>query len=93
LSAPRLLWPIAGHPFQGRGMRAACIHDWLYDKQSIHNYTRRQCDKIFYRELLSANRCYYQLYPNNWIIRKIANCRAFVKYFAVRVFGFLFYKK
>ena len=100
MSIPRLFWSIAGHPFQGRGMRAGAIHDYLYSIDHLYAYsnvptarTRRQCDRILYIELLIANRRYYRANPAFFILRKIADCRCYVKYLAVRMFGWRYFRK
>ena len=44
-SIPRMLRGLV--PQVGRHRSAAVIHDWLYQNQHIHNYSRAQCDAIF----------------------------------------------
>lgn len=50
-SIPRVLWRIVGHPFQGRVLAPALVHDALYQSESL---PRAQADAIF-RDLLLAN--------------------------------------
>jgi hypothetical protein len=50
-SVPRLLWRVVGHPFQGRALAAAIVHDALYQVEAI---PRAEADRVFY-ELLIAN--------------------------------------
>jgi len=50
-SIPRMLWRIVGHPFMGKVLPAALVHDGLYQTEAL---PRAECDAIF-RELLLAN--------------------------------------
>jgi hypothetical protein len=47
-SVPRLLWPIIGHPFSGRSIAAALVHDALYCSELL---PRADSDRIFRRFL------------------------------------------
>lgn len=48
-SVPRIFWSIIP-PF-GRYGKAAVLHDYLYDKTCTYNYSRKDCDKIFYEAM------------------------------------------
>jgi hypothetical protein len=59
-SIPRIFWPFIGHPFNGKYIKSALVHDYLYDAVfkifETGEYNRAykaavQADKIF-KELL-----------------------------------------
>ena len=93
MNVPRIFWSIAGHPFQGRGIRAACIHDYLYTYGYKFNISRAKSDWIFLKELLKANIAYYENKKNKTVRASIAGIRCFLKYLLVRLFGFYHYNK
>jgi len=43
-SIPRALWSVIGHPFNGKHVRAATLHDYLYRTQK---FSKAKCDKLF----------------------------------------------
>jgi hypothetical protein len=65
-------------PKIGKSRKPSVIHDYLYAKDSKYNYTRKEADKIFYEALKVVDMGLFR--------RSIA-------YSAVRLFGFLRYKK
>ena len=50
-SIPRLLWRVAGHPYQPRVIRAAIIHDYLYRTHDSHG--RAWADQTFLLAMLA----------------------------------------
>lgn len=73
-SVPKLFWQL--FPKQGmRYDRASCLHDWLYVTEY---FTRKECDKLFYKAMLSDN---------------VAKWKAKTMYLAVRVGGYFVWKK
>lgn len=56
--------------------RASCLHDWLYSTTNSHSYTRKECDEIFYKAMLSD---------------KVDKNLAKLMYLAVRAFGAKYY--
>lgn len=73
-SIPRILWPFAGGPFEGRHRLAAITHDYLYSlgRAGTPLVDRATADRIFYE----AMRCC-----------GVSAFSARTKYFAVRAFG------
>lgn len=73
-SVPKLFWQL--FPKQGmRYDRASCLHDWLYVTEY---FTRKECDKLFYKAMLSDN---------------VAKWKAKTMYLAVRAGGYFVWKK
>ena len=64
--------PAVGYKYD----RASCLHDWLYTAINTHNYSRKECDKLFYEAMLSD---------------KVNKNLAKLIYLAVRVFGAKYY--
>ena len=52
--------------------RASCLHDWLYSATNTHNYSRKECDDLFYESMRKDK--------VSWVLAK-------VMYYAVRLFG------
>lgn len=74
---PRFLWTVIGGPFHPMFSAAAVMHDWLYRGESDHpDVTRKLADDVFYG-LLKRNR--------------VNPIRAWLMWFAVRSFGWMFY--
>jgi hypothetical protein len=50
-SIPRILWPLAGGPFEGTHRNGALFHDYLYwrSRQGCALGTRKDADRIFYQ--------------------------------------------
>ncbi|RLC98688.1 MAG: phage tail protein [Chloroflexi bacterium] len=65
-------------PDENGMLGAGIIHDYLYSKQSFYNYTRKEADYIFYTIGMIKN-------GKKWKVT--------AAYYAVRLFGWLFYKK
>ena len=49
-SIPRILWNI--FPPFGEYTTPAVIHDFMYDYPELHNYTKKEADKIFYENCI-----------------------------------------
>ena len=77
-SAPKFLWGL--FPPFGDFLLAAVIHDYLYINQTKHTYSQKFCDK----EMLKWSKVL-----NTSIWGKIDN---YLRYFYVRIFGFLLWK-
>ncbi len=45
-SIPRIAWPLIGHPFMGKFMRAATVHDWLCEQSETYGQ-RAVADGVF----------------------------------------------
>lgn len=73
-SIPRILWPLAGGPFEGKHRAAAIVHDYLYSlgRAGTPLMTRAEADRCFYE----AQRCC-----------GVSAFSARSKYLAVRAFG------
>lgn len=69
-SVPRLFWPLIG-PF-GKWTMAAIVHDYLYDKECVNKFTRKEADLVFYE----AMRYHH-----------VNTITARVMYYMVRLFG------
>ena len=69
-SIPRILWNI--FPPFGEYTTPAVIHDYMYDHPELHNYTKKEADKIFLK---------------NCIIYGTEKWKAKSFYYAVRLFG------
>ncbi len=65
------------YSIHGKHTRAAVLHDWFYATNG-HDLTRKFCDNIFYDAMLELD------------VRK---SKAWVIYKAVRMFGWLYWKK
>lgn len=48
-SIPRWLWPLCGDPFVEPRIRAAIVHDWMYESVAV---TRKVADETYYRNLV-----------------------------------------
>lgn len=51
-SAPRRLWHLVGHPFEGKQVIAALVHDYLYSSEIV---SRAEADDIYLQLLLKLN--------------------------------------
>ena len=77
-SIPWLFWWFMGGGFRPQFMSAAVMHDWLYSRESSYpGLTQKLADDVFYGLLKRDN--------VHWI-------RAWLMWFAVRCFGWVFYK-
>lgn len=72
LSIPRLFWSIVGSPWCGKYVKSAILHDYLYDKTCVYNFTRKESDKIFYKSLITDG---------------VSKKKSLLLYYIVRLFG------
>lgn len=84
-SVPRFLWRAVGHPFQADVIRAAVIHDYLYQNHGTKTYKmdRYTADRIFL-DILKEDAKKREL---SWIGRKIAAPKPWTMYRGVRLGG------
>lgn len=47
-SIPRIFWTVIGSPYQPRHLKAAIIHDYLYERHQGGRKARKEADEIFY---------------------------------------------
>ena len=70
-SIPRWAWTLVGHPFYGKTLIAALVHDFIY-VWNPNQYTRKHADKLFEKMLIQAGH---------------SKITAYAMYLAVRVAG------
>lgn len=58
-SAPRRLWHLVGHPFEGSQLIGALVHDYLY---SSHIVSRAEADDIYLQLLLRLKQSRFMAY-------------------------------
>ena len=75
-SIPRLFWFLVGSPFAPEVIEAVTLHDYLYATPTADT-TRREADEVFHALMLE---------------REVGRARARLMLWAVRSFGWLFYK-
>ena len=74
-SIPQMFWGLIAPCIDGRTIRAAIIHDWLYSTELL---SRKQADEIFLQFMLEDG---------------FSAWKAYVCYYAVRIFGGSHYGK
>lgn len=70
-SVPRLLWPVFGHPFDRKHIRASVRHDWRNAVGGTRQ-DRQRADREYREDLKRDGQCF----PLRWL-----------EYFAVRLWG------
>lgn len=70
-SVPRLLWRVAGDPMEVPRIYAAIVHDWIYSGGD-RRFDREEAD------------CIYRDYN---IALGMSKFRAYIEYYALRLFG------
>lgn len=66
-SIPRFAWFTTGTPYDPRHIRAAVVHDFLY--QTVNGVTRLEADAIFRALLLRDSVSEYQAAKMYWALR------------------------
>lgn len=85
---PCLFWTIFGTPYDCKNDTPGCVHDYLYDVKSDNSVLYQNTSYITINRNVSDKIYYYLLLQNN-----VSEYKAFIMYFVVRIFGFLYYKK
>ena len=75
-SVPQVVWSII--PPHGRAAVPSVFHDWLYQRQHTHSYSRREADALWLAMMLE---------------RKVPTLQAYTMYYFVRWFGHGVWKK
>lgn len=75
-SIPRLFRSLI--PVNGKHRGAAVIHDYLYRTAAEHDYSRKDCDRVFLEGMLTAK-------ERKW--------RAWIMYNAVRAGGWIYFNQ